>query len=322
MTIRFGTIQAAATILLLLFIASSANAKDLNYGWPGQGGWSTLPFIVGAEKGLFEKEGLKVRMIAFRGTNVMLAAALAGEIDYASFLPFFVGAAARGLPVKIVGSLTKSSSYAMIGRPDVPNVAGLRGKRIGINSFGSSADFAAYMAVSNAGLDPAKDVTFLPVGGGTQERLAALASSSVDATVLTSPLEYNAEKQGYRILVSMREMAKIARIPITGTVVTQKKIDREPDEIVRMLRALRSAMLLIQEQPEYGVGIFEKILRLDRASAKEFYALFREQYNTELLLPDGVVEDLLAVGTFRTKEKAKVNVQSVRDWSFAEKAKR
>jgi len=210
----------------------------------------------------------------------------------------------------------------MIGRSDVPSVAGLRGKRIGINSFGSSADFAAYMAVSNAGLDPSKDVTFLPVGGGTQERLAALASGSVDATVLTSPLEYNAEKQGYKILVSMREMAKLARIPITGTVVTQKKIDREPDEIVRILRALRSAMLLIQEQPEYGVGIFEKILRLDRVSAKEYYALFREQYNTELSLPDAVVEDLLAVGTFRSKEKAKVNVQSVRDWSFAEKAKR
>ena len=61
---------------------------------------------------------------------------------------------------------------------------------------------------------------------------------------------------------------------------------------------------------------------MDRASAKEFYALFREQFNTELSLPDAVVEDLLAVGTFRTKEKAKVNVQSVRDWSFAEKAKR
>ena len=319
MTIRFRTIQAAATVLLPLFIALSANSKDLNYGWPGHGGWSTLPFIVAAEKGLFEKEGLKVRMIAFRGTNVMLAASLAGEIDYASFLPFFVSAAARGLPVKIVGSITKSSSYAMISRPEILSVAGLRGKRIGINSFGSSADFAAYMAVNSAGLDPGKDVTILPVGGGTQERLAALASGSVDATVLTSPQEYSAEKQGYKILVSMREMAKLARIPITRTVVTQKKIDREPDEIVRMLRA---AMLLIQEQSEYGVGIFERILRVDRASAKEFYALFREQYNTDLLLPDSVVEELLAVGTFRSKEKAKVNVQSVRDWSFAEKAKR
>src|SRR5262245_3567545 len=143
MTIRFRTMQMVAVLISFLAFASGARAKDINYGWPGQGGWSTLPFIVATEKGLFDKEGLKVRMIAFRGTNVMLAASLADEIDYASFLPFFVGAAARGVPIKIVGSITKSSSYAMISKPEIQSVAGLRGKRIGINSFGSSADFAA-----------------------------------------------------------------------------------------------------------------------------------------------------------------------------------
>jgi hypothetical protein len=37
-----------------------------------------------------------------------------------------------------------------------------------------------------------------------------------------------------------------------------------------------------------------------------------------------IVEDLLAVGTFRLKEKPKtaLSLQSVRDWSFGEKAKR
>jgi hypothetical protein len=52
--------------------------------------------------------------------------------------------------------------------------------------------------------------------------------------------------------------------------------------------------------------------------------LYRDQYNPDLSLPDSVVEDLLAVGTFRLKEKPKaaLNLQSVRDWSFAEKAKR
>src|SRR5262245_64780940 len=105
--IVFRAVRAALIIVFFLVCTSSAHPKDLYYGWPGQGGWSTLPFIAASEKGLFEKEGLKVRMIAFRGTNVMLAASLAGEIDYASFLPFFVGAAARGVPVKIVGSITK-----------------------------------------------------------------------------------------------------------------------------------------------------------------------------------------------------------------------
>ncbi len=254
----------------------------------------------------------------------MLAALLAGEIDFGSYLPFFVGAAARGLPVKIVGSVAKSGGYALIGRPELQNVASLKGKKIGINSFGSSADFAAYMSVRGAGMDPNKDVTIVPMGGGTPERLAALASGAVDATVITSPGEFAAEKQGFKILVPMKELAKLARIPLTGTAVTHKKIDKESDEIIRVLRALRGATALIQDQPEYGIAIFERGMHLDRATAKQYYGLFRDQYNLEMSLPDSVIEELLAVGTFRAKEKdgIKANVSSLRDWSFAEKARR
>lgn len=36
------------------------------------------------------------------------------------------------------------------------------------------------------------------------------------------------------------------------------------DEIVRLLRALRSACLFLQEQRGYAVGLFEKNLRFDR----------------------------------------------------------
>jgi hypothetical protein len=59
-------------------------------------------------------------------------------------------------------------------------------------------------------------------------------------------------------------------------------------------------------------------------SAKEFYGLFRDQYNPELCLPDAAVEEVLAVGAFRSKEKdeTRVSAQRVRDWTLAEKALR
>ena len=135
MNYRVYPISLFALSAFLLTLLSPAYARDLYYGWPGQGSWTTLPFVVANDKGFFEREGLKVKMIAFRGTNLMLAAILAGEIDYGTFLPFFVGAAARGLPVKIVASMTKSGGYAMIGRSEIANVLALRGKKIGINSF-------------------------------------------------------------------------------------------------------------------------------------------------------------------------------------------
>jgi hypothetical protein len=59
----------------------------------------------------------------------------------------------------------------------------------------------------------------------------------------------------------------------------------------------------------------------DPVPAKELYALFRDQYNPELSLPDGTVEELLAVGMFRSRKKEKrTPLPQVRDWSLTKKA--
>ncbi len=194
----------------------------------------------------------------------MLTALLTGDLDYATILPFLTGAAARGLPVRILAAVTKSSSYFMVSRPEIGSVKGLRGKKLGINSFGSSADYAAYAAVSRSGMDPNKDVTILAIGGGTPERLAAVVSGSVDATVITSPAEYAAEKQGLRVIMSAQELGQLVRIPITGIGATQKKMERDPDEIVRLLRALRLATMYLLQNPEYSHDLFQRIMRVGR----------------------------------------------------------
>jgi ABC-type nitrate/sulfonate/bicarbonate transport system substrate-binding protein len=64
---RIAVIGLALAVLLSLIVAFNTNAKDINLGGSGQGSWSTLPYIVAGERGLFEKEGLKVRLITFRG---------------------------------------------------------------------------------------------------------------------------------------------------------------------------------------------------------------------------------------------------------------
>jgi ABC-type nitrate/sulfonate/bicarbonate transport system substrate-binding protein len=106
---RIAVVGLALAVLLFPRVAFNAEAKDINLGWSGQGSWSTLPYIVAGERGFFEKEGLKVRLITFRGTNLMLTALLAGELDYATILPFLTGASARGLPVKILAPSSRST---------------------------------------------------------------------------------------------------------------------------------------------------------------------------------------------------------------------
>jgi ABC-type nitrate/sulfonate/bicarbonate transport system substrate-binding protein len=315
-----GVVLSAA--LVMAAAVNAAETKVLNIGWTGGSGWTALPDRVAMERGFFEKEGLKPRYIRFQGTNLMLNALMSNELDYVTILPFIAGAATRGLPVKIVAATAKSSGYAIISRPDINSVKALKGKRLAINTFGSSADFAIYQLLSRNGLDPNKDVTLLSIAGSPDARFAALVSGAVDATVVNSPYEYRAEQKGFKTLLSVKETAEFVRIPIAGLSTTQRKIDREPDEIVRYLRALRNAILFVQSQREAGVTMIEKLLNLDRPVAERFYALYREQYNPDLTVPDSVVEEWIAVGTFRAKEKIQVKPQVVYDWSFAERARR
>jgi len=320
--------------LLVLFVPSvlcfavaprmglSAEPKPINIGWTGGSAWTALPDRVAMERGFFDKEGLKPRYIQFQGTNLMLNALLSNELDYVTIMPFIAGAATRGLPVKIVAATVKSSGYAIISRPDINSVKELKGKRLAINTFGSSADFAIYQLLSRNGLDPNKDVTLLSIAGSPDARFAALLGGSVDATVVNSPFEYRAEQKGFKVLLSIKETAEYVKIPIVGLSTSQRKIDKEPEEIVRMLRALRGAILFLQNQREIGAGMVEKLLKLDRPAAERFYALYREQFNPDLTVPDSVVEEWISVGTFRAKEKITAKTQTVVDWSFAERARR
>lgn len=318
--------RAVLSVILLLSVhwsslGGAAELKTINVGWTGGSGWTALPDRIASERGIFEKEGLRVRYIQFQGTNLMLSALLANELDYVTILPFIAGAATRGLPVKIVGATTKASGYAIISRPEIDSVKALKGKKIAINTFGSSADFAIYQLLSRNGLDPNKDVTLLAVAGSPDARFAALIGGSVDATVVNSPFEYRAEQKGFRTLLSVREVAEFVRIPIVGLSTTQRKIERDPDEVVRMLRGQRGGILFLQSRREIGIALLEKLLNIDRAAAERFYGIYRDQYNPDLTVPDSVAEEWIAVGTFRAKEKAAVRPQMVYDWTFAEKAR-
>jgi ABC-type nitrate/sulfonate/bicarbonate transport system substrate-binding protein len=312
------------SLLLTLFCRAELTAAEprlINIGWTSGSNWTSLPFRVAAERGFWEKQGLKARFIQFQGTNLMLTALLNGELDYINIVPSIAGAAMRGIPVRIVAAVTRSSGYAIISKPEIENLRALKGKRIAINSFGSSADYAIYTALSRSGLDPNRDVTLAAISGSPDARFAALVGGSVDATVVNSPFEYRAEQRGLKTLMSVAELSQLVKIPITGISLAVRKIEKDPDEIVRLLRGLRTAILFLQSQREIGVDLLQKLLVLDHAAAERFYTLYREQFNPDLTVADSVVEEWIAVGTFRSGEKPANRPQTVYDWTFAEKAR-
>ena len=76
-------------------------------------------------------------------------------------------------------------------------------------------------------------------------------------------------------------MARQDLIPhaINGLSTSQRKIDRERDEVGRMLRALRNAHLFLQNQRRVSEKTLEG--RPPRV-AERFSALYPEQFNPDL----------------------------------------
>jgi ABC-type nitrate/sulfonate/bicarbonate transport system substrate-binding protein len=65
-----------------------------------------------------------------------------GDLDYSSATPIS-GPALNGLPVKFVG-IGNGLGYAIVSKPEIENVQGLKGRKFGINSFGASDDYTVY----------------------------------------------------------------------------------------------------------------------------------------------------------------------------------
>ena len=89
------------------------------------------------DNGIFDKYGLRVEHIAFRGSGVSLAALNADEIQFLSCaasatLPGIV----TGIDAKFIGSQLVGLPWVVLGRSDIRSPADLKGKTIAVSRAG------------------------------------------------------------------------------------------------------------------------------------------------------------------------------------------
>jgi len=101
----------------------------------------------------------------------------------------------------IVGSPYRKSSFALIANGSFKSLKDLKGKRIGVSQIGDAPYNYTVGLLSKAGLTP-RDVQWMPIGTDVNGRAAALVSGRVDATMLTAPVFYRLERQGFRTLAN------------------------------------------------------------------------------------------------------------------------
>jgi ABC-type nitrate/sulfonate/bicarbonate transport system substrate-binding protein len=218
--------------------------------------WNTgLPTAVARGAGFFSNEGLEVRPVTLASSGpIMMALLMSGQAEMviAGGVAILRGIA-RGAPVVIVGGHLSRMSYALIGGKGLKAVDDLRGKAIGITGIGGIGEFAVVESLKRNGLIKDRDFTLLNIEGGTAARMAALKAGKVHAVPVTPGQRVQAEKDGFAILLDVRE--SLAELPSNIVASTKEFARSNPDTTSRFLRALARAMDLIRQNKDKAIAL-------------------------------------------------------------------
>lgn len=304
---------------LALFVitpATSRGIQEIKIASTGPG-VSTLPLEMATRKGFFRDEGLDVLTITMR-TNIAVNALLTRSVDYATPSTSAIKAATAGLPVKLIAVLLGRPDYFLTVKKEIRSLKDLKGKRVAIGTFGAAADLALRTVAKQDGLDPDRDLIRLQMGGAAS-RYASLIAGSVDATILTLPYNLQAEKAGYKDLLWFGERMEL---PLSGLVARDETIQKNPKQVLAVVRAVFRAMGFAGANREETTQIIVNWLKVDQEVAAKSYDLGKNSWSAGGIVSDAAVKVLVDQAILEIKGKDTVPLDKVRTWSFAEQARR
>ena len=162
---------------------------------------TTWPLYIAKEAGYFQKYGLDANIV-FGVHPAGVAMVVSGEAVMTNYpLEQAMLASSKDGSLTILGSPYRKSLFALMAGKEIARVSDLKGKRIGVSQIGDAPYNYAVSLLGKFGLTP-RDVQWIPIGTDVNGRAAALTGGRVDATMLTAPVYFRLEAQGYKSLAN------------------------------------------------------------------------------------------------------------------------
>ena len=275
-----------AKICLLTLLASSvaisgAEALDKVRIAVSNPNMPNLTVAMAQQNGFFKDESIEAEIIRMN-PNVAVTALATGDVDYCQLFGAVVGGAIAGLPIRIVAGYLDNWPMTLIAQPEFRTLKDLKGKTLGISSFGATPDLAARMMLKQVGIDPEKEIKILALGSDAA-RLTALKQRVVDLIVISPPADTQMEKQGYKIMARAYELFSF---PYLGLGTHTRKIKEKPDEIRRTIKATIRANRFIRDNREEAVRTLVGWGKVERDYAYASYDALRNLFNADGAVPE------------------------------------
>jgi len=213
-----------------------------------------LPVFYAQDAGLFKKSGLDMDLQLTQSAAGM-AALLSGQIDMSAIGGTeLLNAASQGSDVVALANIVPIWSYQMEVQPEIKTPADLKGKKVGITSFGSSIDIATRVALRTMGLADS-DVNILPLTSASA-RAEAMINHAIDAGLTAPPDTLTLEAHGTHVLLDMASSG----VPASNILVVSKRswIAAHHDQAQDAIDALVGSIAGMKKDKAQAIAVLSK----------------------------------------------------------------
>ena len=229
---------------------------------------TTWPLYIASEAGYFQKYGLDADIV-FGVHPAGIAMVVSGQAVMTNYpLEQAMIASSKDGSLVIVGSPYRKSLFALMAAKSVTGVAGLKGRRIGVSQIGDAPYNYAVALLGKFGLT-AREVEWVPIGTDVNGRAAALTSGRVDATMITAPVYFRLEEQGYKSLANTSDYDDI----FAPTVYLFKKTTAAANPLLveALIKAHTEAIKRFYDDKAFALKAYLKYTHEDPAELERVY---------------------------------------------------
>ncbi len=219
----------------------------------------------------------------------------------------FIGAAAKsGLPIKQISIYRDKEWWIMGTRKGINSPADLKGKKITGGSLDGRNTWVMKQVVKDLGLDPDKDVEFVPMSGASDKRLQALIAGTVDAASLFPRHKFGLEAAGGKFLYAKTHSAPQEGFGVMGSWLSKN----EKTAAAYVLADLKARQWLFK--PENKEKAYKIMVDLGYSIPDSFKKLYKEELDQ--ISPDCGFENAAAMDAFCDNLKSTGKIPKDMDW--------
>lgn len=255
--------------LLSFLAAAPLSAQErVRAGYSGISGYQ-VPLWLAADLGLFNKYGLNLEPILFRGGAESTHALNGGEIQFDVVSPQpHIAADLSGADIIIIGTYFNKHTYSVVARAGIRSPQELRGKKIGVLSVIGLNQIVVAAALRHWGLDE-RSVTLVRAGG-SRDRFTALQNGLIDATVLTGAFVDRAKAVGMPVLLDLGDLED--SFPTVSLMTTRRLQSSKRSVVKSFLQGIGEATYIFKNDPVVGEKSLAKWMRTqDKATIESAY---------------------------------------------------